>query len=104
MANAKWTVPARRDLKEIGCYIGLREHRPSVAVKILRELKAKCDEYSQAFARGSVLGSDASELGENCGMFSHNRWVIVFEPIPGGIEILRVFDGSRDYPRLFDQR
>ncbi len=101
MAKAKWTRPARQDLKAIGHYIGHRERRPSVAAKILREINAKCDEYAEAFARGSVIGSEAFDLGEGCRIFTHKRWVIVFEPINGGIEVLRILDGSRDYPRLF---
>lgn len=101
MVRAKWTSPAREDLKEIGRYIGRHERRPSIAAKILREITAKCDEYAKVFADGSVIGSDAEELGEGCRIFSHKRWVIVFEPINGGIEILRVLDGSRDYRRLF---
>lgn len=40
MAKAKWTLPAREDLKEIGLYIGRKEHRPSIAANILREIKA----------------------------------------------------------------
>jgi plasmid stabilization system protein ParE len=103
MAKAKWTATARDDLKKIGRYIGRSEHRPSVAERILRALHSQCDEYADAFARGSVLGSDASELGSGCRIFAHKRWVIVFEPMAGGIEVLRVFDGSRDYPRLFGQ-
>jgi plasmid stabilization system protein ParE len=102
MAKAKWTRPAREDLKEIGRYIGRTKQRPAAAAKNLREIKVKCDEYSQAFAGGSVLGSDASELGEGCRIFSYKRWGVVFEPVDGGIEVLRIFDGSRDYPRLFE--
>ena len=101
MAKASWTSIARHDLKEIGRYIGQHEKRPSVAAKILREIKSKCDDYSDAFARGSVLGSDASELGEACRVFPHKRWVIVFEAADGGILVLRVLDGSRDFRRLF---
>jgi plasmid stabilization system protein ParE len=101
MAKAKWTSLAREDLKAIGRYIGHHEQRPAVAAKILREIHAKCDEYSEAFAHGSVIGSDASELSEGCRIVSHQRWVIVFEPIGSGIEVLRVLEGSRDYPRLF---
>jgi len=101
MAKTKWTRPAREDLKEIGRYIGRTQQRPTIATKILREIKAKCDEYSQAVARGSVLGSDAEELGAACRILSFKRWVIVFEPTECGIEVLRILDGSRDYPRLF---
>jgi plasmid stabilization system protein ParE len=36
-------------------------------------------------------------------MFTHKRWVIIFRPAPDGIEIMRVLDGSRDFPRLFSE-
>lgn len=104
MAVARWTSLARDDLKKIGLYIGREQARPSVAARVMRDLKSKCDEYSAAFANGSVLGSCAEELGDNCRVFSLKRWVVVFEPSGEGIEVLRVFDGSRDYPRLFGQQ
>lgn len=101
MTYAKWTSLARQDLKAIGRYIGRKERRPLVAAKILREINSKCNEYAEAFERGSIIGSDGSELGEDCRYFTHKRWVVVFVPILGGIEVLRIFDGSRDFPRLF---
>jgi plasmid stabilization system protein ParE len=101
MPKAKWTATARDDLKSIGRYIGHNEKRPSIAAKIIREIATKCDEYAEAFARGSVLGSDASHLEIGCRIFVHKRWVVVFEPNENGIEVLRNFDGSRDYPTLF---
>jgi plasmid stabilization system protein ParE len=101
MPKAKWTSKARDDLRSIGRYIGQHDKRPSTAEKIIREIAAKCDEYSEAFFRGSVLGSDASFLADSCRIFAHKRWVIVFEPNGNGIEVLRIFDGSRDFPTLF---
>lgn len=101
MAGATWTKPAREDLQAIGRFIGREQLSPRLAATVLRELKTKADEYSEIFTQGSVVGTDAPELGENCRVFSHKRWVIVFEPTSKGIEVLRVFDGSRDYPRLF---
>jgi plasmid stabilization system protein ParE len=50
-----------------------------------------------------VLGSDAAELGAGCRVFPHKRWAIVFEAAEAGILVLRVLDGSRDFPRLFEQ-
>ncbi|MEX2315742.1 MAG: hypothetical protein WD669_01230 [Pirellulales bacterium] len=40
-------------------------------------------------------------LGESHRVFAHKRWVVVFRPIEGGIEVLRVLDGSREFTRLF---
>jgi plasmid stabilization system protein ParE len=48
-----------------------------------------------------VIGTARPDLGELHRIFTHKRWVIIFRPIAGGIEVLRVLDGSRDYPRLF---
>jgi hypothetical protein len=49
MTKAKWTKPAKQDLKEIGLYIARQDRRPSVAAKILKEIDAKCNDYAEAF-------------------------------------------------------
>lgn len=92
-----WTDQARRDLKSIGMYIGRKERRPAVAARVMREIREKCSHY----ARHSLTGTSRTEFGDDCRVFSHSRWVIVFRPIEDGIEVLRVFDGSQDYESLF---
>jgi len=92
---------ARQNVDEIYDYIGQRDGRPTVADKFVIELEKVCGNYAAAFAAGHVLGSARSDLGESYRIIAHKRWVIVFRPIEGGIEVLRVVDGSRDYGRLF---
>ncbi len=101
MPNLAWTATARQDVDEIYDYIGQRDGRPTVADNFVRELEQACDNYAAAFAAGHVLGSARSDLGESYRVVAHKRWVIIFRPIGGGIEVLRVVDGSRDYARLF---
>lgn len=72
-----------------------------MAKKVLRELRRECDEYAAVFGSGSVIGTARPDLGRYVRTFAYKRWVILFRPIRGGIEVLRVVDGSRDYPRLF---
>lgn len=102
MRYAEWTSPAELDAEEdIYGWIAVRDGRTLTAKKVLRTLRQACDEYAELFAAGSVLGTAQPDLGEAFRTFTHKRWVIVFRPIPGGIEIMRVVDGSRDFARIF---
>jgi plasmid stabilization system protein ParE len=103
MAGAIWTQEARKDLKGIALYIGRQEQRVSTAARIIRDIKAKCDEYATHFRAGSVLGTHRPELGAQVRVISHKRRVIVFRPCKQGIEVLRVIDGAQDYPSLFGE-
>ena len=101
MPKAKWTRPAREDLKSIALYIGRTDHRSIAAAKIAREIKTKCDDYVDTYTAGSEIGTTCPELGGNHRSLSHKRWVIIFRPSSDGIEVLRVVDAARDYPSLF---
>jgi plasmid stabilization system protein ParE len=76
MYRAEWTPLAERDLEEIAFFIGVQDHRPATAAKIVREIKAKCETYAHA----PDMGTAAPELGENCSYFTHKRWVIIYIP------------------------
>ncbi len=97
MPQAHWTPQAERDLEEIVYYIGVEQNRRDTARKIAREFHEKCD----LRATMPLGGTARNDLGENYRIFSHMRWVVVFRPYQDGIEVLRIFDGARDYTRLF---
>jgi plasmid stabilization system protein ParE len=101
MAAAKWTSHAKADLKDIAAFIAERDSRRQTARKVAREIRNKCDEYAEAVATGSVIGTRAPHLGEDYRTFTCKRWVVVFRPAGDGILVLRVFDAARDYPTLF---
>ncbi len=101
MASLVWTSPAKRDVDGIYDFIARRDRRPETAEKVVRELVFHCENYAKVFAAGNVIGTLRSDLGENIWVFTHQRWVVVYRSIEGGIEVLRVVDGSRDFSRLF---
>jgi plasmid stabilization system protein ParE len=97
MGRIVWTPRARFHLKEIGRYIGRVEQRRSIAAKNLREIRDKCRLYSAS----PEAGAPAPYLGEDYRTFTHKRWVIVYRPLEDGILVAAVFDGARDFARLF---
>ncbi|MEX2310075.1 MAG: type II toxin-antitoxin system RelE/ParE family toxin [Pirellulales bacterium] len=56
MQKAIWSDPAREDLKEIGRYIGRQQHRPSIAAKIMREIRNHCDHLARFPHSGTAAG------------------------------------------------
>ena len=103
MSLLSWSTESRRDIDGIYDYIGRRERRPATADRAVAELIAVCRTYADAFAAGSVLGTARPDLGDDLRDFTHSRWVVVVRPVDNGIEVLRVLDGRRDYPRLFGE-
>lgn len=101
MSSLQLAPLGRRDIDNIYDYIARRDRRPATADMVVAELMETCKSYADAFAAGSVIGTARSDLGDSHRVFTHKRWVVVFRPIEDGIEVLRVLDGSRDYPRLF---
>jgi toxin ParE1/3/4 len=89
---------ARQDVKEIGRYIVQTHGRPNTAAQVTRAIKSKCVYYAQFPSAGQA----APELGENLRLGIHQRWVIIYEPSDNGIRVLRIVDGARDYPKLFE--
>lgn len=100
MGRLEWTTRSRRDVDDIYDYIARGDNRPATADKFIDDLGAACASYAEAFASGSLIGAPQPKWGDDAQCFTHKRWVVIFRPIVGGIEILRVVDGSRDIPRL----
>jgi toxin ParE1/3/4 len=101
MATTLYTPQARQDLKSIAIWIARREMRPSVAATVVRQLKAVCDQHARNFAKGLTTGEARPDLGASYRIFSYSRWVIIFRPITGGMEVMRIVDGARDFDRIF---
>jgi toxin ParE1/3/4 len=97
MSRVARTPVAERDLDGIFDYIAEESGRPTTAVAILREIAQKCALYAQQ----PEMGTSRPDLGADIRVFSHKRYVVVYQPLPDGIEVLRVIDGARDYPSLF---
>jgi toxin ParE1/3/4 len=101
MSQTSWSSTAECDVEDIYDWIARKDKRRSTAKKVVRELRDRCDSLASIFASGSTIGTPEPQLGHDYRSFTHKRWVILFRPLDDGIEVMRVLDGSRDFPRLF---
>jgi plasmid stabilization system protein ParE len=101
MSYASWTEPAAKDISAIYEFIARRDRRLSVAKKVVRKLRDHCEDYGKLTSSGNTLGTSREDLGDGIRIFAHQRWVVVFRPREHGIEVLRIFDSSRDFANLF---
>ena len=103
MAIAEWTRQADSDLDEIYLHIARADKRPSVAKEMEAGIVNHCNQYATYFAEGHTLGTARPDLAAGVRTVAYQRWVIIFRPVDSGIQVLRVFDGSRKYDELFRQ-
>ena len=102
MPRIIWDEQAEQDLKDYAHYIGIKRHSPQGALSLARAIKSAC----QLIAQNPLMGEARPELGNelrvfSCGAKSNPRgYVLVYRPKEDGIEIVRIFRGSQDYPNL----
>jgi toxin ParE1/3/4 len=101
MSQTSWSPTAESDVEDIYDWIARKDRRRSTAKKVIRELRDCCDALAAITASGSLIGTAMPQFGHDYRVFTHKRWVIVFRPLDDGIEVMRVFDGSRNFSRLF---
>ncbi|MCL4204307.1 MAG: type II toxin-antitoxin system RelE/ParE family toxin [Pirellulaceae bacterium] len=97
MARAEWTSTAEDELTEIAYWIAVEAGRPGTARSIVEEIQQKADFY----AANPKLGQRHPDFPDGWLYFRHKRWIVVYRPKNDGVDILRVVDASRDFPRLF---
>ena len=97
MSQATWSPEAEHDLEEIALYIALKDARPATADRIVHEVHELCD----LIATQPGMGESRPQFGAACRVFPFKRrWIILYRPAAGGIEVLRFVDGTRDYEKL----
>lgn len=97
MAKLVILPAARADLIDIGDFIA-RDNRPRAA-SFVAEIEAKIVEVSER--PGSFQKRD--ELHKGLRHARHGRYLIFFLEMCGDVRIVRVIEGSRDLPRLFER-
>jgi toxin ParE1/3/4 len=86
---------ARSDLAEIWDYIADdNETRADAFVDLI-------DQKFQELARYPNMGRSCDELEEGLRSFPVGRYVIFYQVIPEGLEIIRILHGSRDLNTIF---
>jgi toxin ParE1/3/4 len=94
---SRYTVAksARADLDAIWAYIGIENHNPTAADRLLDMIQAKF----AVLASQPLIGQqrpDLDDLIPNVRSFSADAYVIYYQPVPGGVRIGRVLHGARD--------
>ena len=96
MAKVLRKPQAEADLIEIWTYIA--QDSLTRADKLLDEI----DEKSQMLAQSPFIGKTRDELGPTIRSFPIGNYVLFYQPIEDGIEIIRVLHGARDIEALFN--
>jgi toxin ParE1/3/4 len=97
MARAIFAPQAEADLTEIYDFIA-GDNRPAAGALIER-----FERQAQTLANGPGIGRARPELHPDLRSFPVGRYVLLYRPIEGGIEVARVLHGMRDLGRIFGE-
>ena len=100
MADVVQTSQACEDILEIGRYIAEQSESLETALRFLDRIKLKCELY----ATQPFMATSRPDLGDSVHVFSVGDYVVICQPIDGGIRVLRVLHGSRDIPLILAGR
>ena len=86
---------AELDLAEIGLRIA--RVNPRVADRFIDSIVSRFS----LLAENPMMGRSRPELGEDLRSFPVGDYLIIYTPIPSGVEIVRVVRGARDIEQLW---
>lgn len=92
-----WTPIAESDLDDILYYVSVVDRRPETGERIYCEIRHRLDEQDAKQLPGH-LRSDAPK---GWLYVKYKRWLIFYQPLVEGIEVMRIVDAVRDLPRQF---
>lgn len=61
------------------------------------------DERLRLWATQPLMGRPRDELAPGLKSMAFGRYVVFYEPMPDGIDVVRVLHGARDIGTLFDE-
>ncbi len=95
MGRIERTVRADLDYRDIYHYIA--QDNVTAAVGFLRKLDEKLLRASDM----PLAGATRPDLGKKVRSWSVGKYLLLYRPIKGGIELLRVIHGARKVRRVF---
>ena len=95
MAQVRRTKTARRDLLQIWQYIA--QDNSAAADQLL----ARIEERSRQLASHPRAGTPRDDLAPGLRSYAVGRYLVFYNTIADGIEIVRVLHGARDIERLW---
>jgi len=98
MGTVRRFPAAERDLREIGLYIA----RDSIvnAERFVDAIARECQKLADS---PFTLGRSCEGLHPELRRHNFKRYAIVYRPVPGGIELVGVFHGSRELEAIFER-
>jgi plasmid stabilization system protein ParE len=94
MSGVVWTPVAESDLDDILFYISLVDGRPSTGERIYYEIRERVVEHDAKH----LVGHRHPHAPEGWLYLKHKRWLVFYQPLDDGIEVMRVVDAVRDLP------
>ena len=95
MPQVLWTPVAESDLDDILFYIAFVDRRPATSERIYFEIRSKVAEQAER----PLTGHRHGDAPEGWLYLKHKRWLVFYQPLDDGLEVMRVVDGVRDLPR-----
>jgi toxin ParE1/3/4 len=90
------TYPARDDLRQIWLYIA--QHNLAAADHLIDRFERTL----RSLARHPLMGESVDQYRPGLRRFTVGNYVLYYEPIQGGVRLVRVLHGSRKLDDLFE--
>jgi toxin ParE1/3/4 len=90
------TYPARDDLRQIWLHIA--QHNLSAADRLIDRVERTL----RSLARNPLIGESVPQYRPGLRRFTVGNYVLYYEPIEGGVRLVRIFHGSRRLEDLFE--
>jgi toxin ParE1/3/4 len=97
MRQVRITEPAQEDLRAIWEYVA--QHQVEAANKLIKEIVKRLSTLRDH----PNIGRQRGELLIDLRSFVVKNYIIFYQPVEDGIEVLRVIHGSRDIDTLFER-
>ena len=88
------------DLYDIYDYIAVENHSRQNAERFIQRL----NDSMAKLATHPLMGKDRSLYRSNLRAWPVGSYLIFYEPIPNGIDVIRVLHGKRDIARVLGQK
>jgi toxin ParE1/3/4 len=96
MGTVRRFPAAEQDLIEIGLYIA--DDSPVNAERFIDAIERECQKLADS---PFDLGSRCEGLHPDLRRHNYKRYVIIYQPVSDGIELVGVFQGSRQLEAMF---
>jgi toxin ParE1/3/4 len=100
MARVRRSPQSKVDYLEIWLYVTEQQGATTAADRLTNTF----DEKLKLLAEFPGMGASREDLGLSIRTFPVGNYLIIYRPMKGGIELLRVVHGARDLRRLFRRR